>query len=187
MHRLPLSRLKFLELGNVVFLPVGIAVCLETIRVPPGDDAARRHQGDPAILYLCQWWCRWRVIPNFHRQFAFEGLVLDFLEQHLDGALHSWAIRLLQTSDTAGEVTFSLRRTDCFIVSETHRKFGQAFQRVGHAGGGLGRRQAVDPGVSKIAISADTRILLVHCRYTGNSYIIGNGIADFDATETVTP
>src|SRR5262249_15245623 len=110
-----------------------------------------------------------------------------FLEQHLDGSLRSRTIRLLQTSDTAGDVTFLLCRTDGFIVSETDGKFGHALQRVIHAGGGFGGWQAVDPGVREIKIGSDPRILLLHRRHTGNSQSICNCIADFDATDTVAP
>src|SRR5882672_8208479 len=169
MNRLPLSGFELLELGNVVFLPMSIAVRLKPIRVTPRDNAACRYQGDIAIPHLRQRRRRWRIVPNLHRQLANKGLLLYFLEQHLDGALHSRAIRLLQTSNTAGEITFSLRGTDGFTVSETNRKFGQALQRVVHTRGALRRRQTVDPGVSKIAISADARILLVHRRHTRNS------------------
>src|SRR5215467_5878523 len=125
MHRLPLSGLKLLELGNVVLSPVGIAVRFETVRVTPGNDAARRHQGDPALIDLRQRRSRRRFIPNLHRQLAFEGLVSYFLEQHLDGALRSGTIRLLQTSDTTGDVTFLLCRTDDFTTSEPNRNLAK--------------------------------------------------------------
>ena len=75
VHRFPLSGFEFFELGNVVFSPVRVAVGLELVRVALRDYAARRHHGDVAIFHMLQRRRRRGIVPNLHRQFAFERLV----------------------------------------------------------------------------------------------------------------